>query len=274
MRIYKEIIGNRALTASAVNTLSGPDFPQIPAGFGVVGCVVTCTSASFTLADFLRIRMRAGEFLAMDINPTTTYGYLIDWIARFARTRADSLVASSTQILLPFNLINRIDNLGQDACQLPRGRPLQLELQIGSGPVNPTVHIGLVLSNVTPAYAPQLFGWTLNVANGVTNGQCNPAPTNGILQAVGLPNPAANAPTRWKVSHARGGELHQGSPNGLIGSQRDESKFTDTTVIWLPIGDDNGMATGPNELTIEVDTGSTSLSAVEGALWNLVPMVG
>lgn len=275
MRLVKEILGNRALTASAVNTLSGPDFPTVPDGWGVVGLGITCTSASFSIQDIDRIRMRCGEFLACDFDPVGTYDYLTALLQRFGRNRYDVMTDANTMtsIIVPFNLFDRLSDRDADVCQLPRGRPLSLDLQIGSGPTNPTIHVVLILSNVAPSMSSQLLAWTVNVANGAVNGQVSRAPTNGILRAIGLPNPSANNPTRWRIQHSRAGDLYPGnSPLGLIASQRLDNHFTDTSVIWLPAGDDNGLPTGPNELTIEVDTGSTSLAAVEAAIWQVIPL--
>lgn len=275
MRILKEVVGNRLLTTNVVNTIAGPDWPTIPEGFGVIATIITMTSAAFSIQNLDRIRIRAGEYLAFDMNPVGTYDYFPRLLARFAKNRADTITdaATATSLIIPHFHLDRLEDMGQDECQLPRGRPLSMDLSIIGGPVAPTVHIGLLLSNQEPRFAPQMLGWTLNVAASSVNASTSRAPTNGILRAVALPNPAANNPTRWKINHARFGDLYPGnSPLGLIASQRCDDKFTDTTVIWLPVGDDNGLPTGPNELTIECDSGTTSLAAVEGALWQLVPV--
>jgi hypothetical protein len=279
MRIIREVLGNRLLTTDVVNTLSGPDFPTVPNGWGVTALLLHLNSASFSIQNLNRIRMKAGSFVACDFNPVGTFDYFTTLIARFAENRADTITDASTALTLkiPFNLFDRLDDASQDLCQLPRGQPLQLDLGITGSPVAPTVRVGLEISNVKPAFASQFLGWTINVANGATNGQVSRAPTNGVLRALGLPLPnatltnAAN-PTRWRVTHARAGDLLPGNSPGIImAAQRLDNKFTETSVLWLPIGDDNGLPTGPNELTIEVDTGSTTLAAVEAALWQIIP---
>jgi hypothetical protein len=140
------------------------------------------------------------------------------------------------------------------------------------------VKVGLVLSNQTPEYAPQLLGYALGVAASTPNGQANRAPTNGVLRGFGMPlqNAAPGNAANWSklnINHAKQGDLVQSvSPFGLMSAQRGDNIFLDTSVIWHEIGDDNGIPTGPNDLSVTVDSGTTALSAVEAAIWQLVPM--
>lgn len=279
MRILRENIGNKSLTTDVVNTLSGSDFPKIPAGYGVIGVLLHLSSAAFTLANLNRVRIRAGEFLAYDINPGVTPFYFLNWINRFAENRGGTMATTSTTLVFPTNLIDRFDDASQDVCQLPRGRDLQMDLSITGSPVNPTVKVGLMLSNQIPTMAPQLLGYALGVAASTPNGQANRAPTNGILRAFGMPvqnatiTNAANW-TRLKINHAKAGDILPGvSLGNLISAGKLDALNADNSVIWHEIGDDNGLPTGPNDLTVEIDTGTTSLAAVEAAIWQTVPML-
>jgi hypothetical protein len=278
MRIIRENVGNRALVTDTVNTLSGSDFPRIPAGYGVIAVLLGLSSTGFTLANLSRFRLRAGEFTAYDIQPGVAPLYFLDWIARFGENRAGTMAVTSTTIALPCNMIDRYDDASQDRCQLPRGRDLSLDIGIIGTPTAPTVKVGLVLSNQTPEFAPQLTGYALGVAASTPNGQANRAPTNGILRAFGMPlqNATPSNAANWSklsISHAKQGDLVQAvSPYGFMAAQRMDNIFLDTTVIWHEIGDDNGIPTGPNDLTVVVDSGTTTLANVEAAIWQLVPM--
>lgn len=278
MRIIRENIGNKALVTDTTNTLSGSDFPRIPPGYGVTAVLLGLSSAGFTLANLSRFRLRAGEFTAYDIQPGVSPLYFLDWIARFGENRAGTMATTSTTIILPCNMIDRYDDKSQDECQLPRGRDLSLDLSIIGSPAAPTVKVGLVLSNQTPVYAPQLLGYALGVGASVPNGLANRAPTNGILRGYGMPlqNAAPGNAANWSklvINHAKQGDIVQAvSPFGFMAAQRMDNIFLDTSVIWHEIGDDNGIPTGPNDLTVTVDSGTTTLNAVEAAIWQLVPM--
>jgi len=278
MRILRENIGNRLLVTDTVNTLSGSDFPKIPAGYGVIAVLLGLSSTGFTLANISRFRLRAGEFTAYDIQPGVSPLYFLDWIARFGENRAGTMATTSNTLWLPCNMIDRYDDASQDQCQLPRGRDLSLDIGIIGTPTAPTVKVGLVLSNQTPVYAPQLLGYALGVGASAPNGQANRAPTNGILRGFGMPlqnttlTNAANW-TKLSINHAKQGDIVQAvSPFGLMSAQRGDNIFLDTSVIWHEIGDDNGIPTGPNDLTVVVDSGTTTLQNVEAAIWQLVPM--
>lgn len=280
MRIIRENIGNRNLVADTTTTLSGSDFPRIPAGYGVVAVLLGLSSAGFTLANISRFRLRAGEFTAYDIQPGVSPLYFLNWIGRFGEVRAGTMSTASTTVILPCNLIDRYDDGSQDVCQLPRGRDLSLDILLNGGLVNPTVKVGLLLSNQVPQFAPQLLGYALGVGASVPNGQANRAPTNGILRGFGMPvqnatlTNAANW-TKLNINHAKQGDIVQAVDTfGFMAAQRMDSIFLDTSVVWHEMGDDNGIPTGPNDLTVTVDSGTTSLQNVEAAIWQLVPITG
>jgi hypothetical protein len=278
MRIIRENIGNKALVTDTVNTLSGSDFPRIPAGYGVIAVLLGLSSAAFTLSNIARFRLRSGEFTAYDINPGVAPLHFLNWIARFGENRAGTMTTASNTIILPCNMIDRYDDASQDRCQLPRGRDLSLDISIIGSPAAPTVKVGLVLSNQTPEFAPQLLGYALGVAANTPNGLANRAPTNGILRGFGMPvqNATLTNAANWTklvMNHAKQGDLIQAVDTfGFMAAQRMDNIFLDTSSIWHEIGDDNGIPTGPNDLTVTVDSGTTSLSAVEAAIWQLVPM--
>jgi hypothetical protein len=274
MRIFDQVIKAVTIANASSYTFQGQDFPVIPPGFGVIGITFEWTGAG-VFPDLSRVRVRAGDFLAVDIAPAGGgYLYFQRWIDRFARVRdQQNGSASGSQFILPLNLLDRIGDDAQDLCQLPRGRPLSAEIVNNSAATFTNMYVGLIMSNIEPAFAPQLLAFDCNVGANVNNGRLNQPPVNGIARAIALPHPSSNAPTRWKITHSIYGTLYNGRPLSFRASQRLDDRFADQTVVWLPIGDeDNGLPASPGDLIVEVDTAATTLIGVESAVWNILPL--
>lgn len=180
-------------TVSQVLTFSQNDIPFPTKGASIVALHFDLSGAGNTLANILRIRMRANGLSYWDLTPTELRAYY----AAFALSSLD-FGASGTSFTLPFYLVDVEDEDAADRVAAPLNHNLQVDLAYGATAMTaPATFIGWTISDVDPIFAPTLIARPTNYAASQTNAKVNLA-EGGFMRALLLPNQSTGY-TRWRV---------------------------------------------------------------------------
>ena len=241
---------------------------------GCVQLMFALTGAANDIADFDRIRVRAGGDVIVDCSVLQLQAYQQRWSNRFV-----SNVAGDTAFSIPLNFLDAPRGMNgepQDRCQFPPNREIQVELvTLATIPAAGTVICGWKQTDVPAEFFMRYYSSVLNLPASSRNVKYTFAEP-GIVRGLTLPTAGIDRAelyvsdrTAWRLPGAQFG----GVTIGDLWSQKDFFEDGASVTAAKHRSVDLGIPAAAGSSYLVMDTGAAWAGATnEGAFYAIVPL--